>query len=700
MSEIKKVIVFRSRLAFFFILFFGGAIVYRIAVIQWIQAPKWQALKEEKLMDYRSVPATRGNIYSDNGSLLATSIPYYKVCMDPTVCEDKPFKAGIDSLAMLLSRYFGDMTPAGYRQKITKARREGKRYVVLSTESINYQGRKQMSAWPIFREGKNKGGAIFEKVERRFLPFGNLARRTIGFVNEDRKGAGLEFTFNNVLGGTDGKALFRKMSGGNWRPIHDDTEVRPEDGLDIMTTLDVNIQDVATASLERHLKAHDADFGCVVLMEVETGEIKAMANLGKTASGDYIENYNYAVGWQTEPGSTFKLASMIALSEETGFTLSDTVNTFSGAFKFYDRVMRDSKPEGYGVLTMKQAFAKSSNIAVSRKIMESFGSSPEAYLSYLEKMGLMDPVDFQIDGEVKPYFKSPDSKLWSGTTLPWMSIGYELKMTPLQMLTFYNAVANNGYRVQPILVKEIREAEHVRKTFEAKKGKSPICSERSLKLVRDMLEAVVDSGTADNIANVNYRIAGKTGTSQKLKDNNYTRTYTTTFAGYFPAERPKYSCIVIIDNPKGFHQYGSDVAAPVFREVADKIFSVDMDLHKPLEAGSIITETKPLPVIRGGYYNDLKYLCNYFGLAYHSEASVSGDWVRSSTNNNSVRLQPLLIQKQTVPNVEGMTLKDAFAILENMGWPVRYGGQGRVADMRPQPGTVYAPGQSIWLRLE
>ena len=339
----------RVRIAFLVICLFACAIVYKICSIQFVHGEKWKAISKERRIHYQPVFATRGNIYSDNESIMATSLPFYRVAFDPTIAETKVFNAGIDSLSMLLSRFYGDRSEEYYRRKIKNARLAGRQYIRLNSKQINYQDKKKMAKWPIFRSGKNKGGVIFEKVEKRFKPFGILAERTIGFINEDKNGAGLEFSFNGDLAGTNGEALFERIAGGS-KPIYDGTEVKPQHGYDIKTTIDINLQDVAENALYKALERTDAAYGTVILMEVKTGEIKAVANLGKTKGG-YIEDYNYAVGAQgrTEPGSTFKLASMMALFEfAPEVQLTDTVDTGDGRYKIKNTYMSDAKHGGYG----------------------------------------------------------------------------------------------------------------------------------------------------------------------------------------------------------------------------------------------------------------------------------------------------------------------------------------------------------------
>lgn len=681
------------------IFLFAVAIVVKIADIQFVEGKKWAQIAEDIGLQYKKVKATRGNIYSDNGSLMATSLPFYKIAMDPSIPSDKIFKYGLDSLAYLLSAHFQDRSPQEYKRRINDARVKKKQYLVLNAQQINYQEKKVMSEWPIFRKGRHKGGVIFEKVDKRFRPFATLGFRTIGFINKNGNSRGLEYSFNDLLSGTDGEALYQKMAGGNWKPIYDGTEVPSQQGFDIETTIDINLQDVSESALLRALKMHDADYGCVIVMEVQTGEIKAISNLSRVEEGKYWEEYNYAVASQgsTEPGSTFKLASMIALFEDTNLSLGDSIETGKGQHKFYDRVMRDAKPGGYGKITVQQAFEKSSNIAVSKMVDHHFGLNPQRYIDYIASMGLTKPLGFQMIGEGLPKVKSPDDKSWSGTTLPWMSIGYEVELTPLHTLAFYNAVANEGKMIQPIIVKRAFKADKVKEVYEAGVIKEKICSDETLEKVKIMLKGVVERGTADNIKNSHYSIAGKTGTSLILKNGRYTRNYYTSFAGYFPADRPRYSCIVVINDPKGFQQYGSDVAAPVFKEIADKIYARDIEMHPPFPTEAIAT-SEGLPVIKAGMHEDLKLICNILGISNSSENQTE-EWVKVSNNNNSVVWEPNGLDLDKVPDVKGLTLKDALYMLENKGLRVEYQGKGRVVNQSQVPGSKTIKGSIITIKL-
>ena len=699
--NIKRSILFRVRIAFLLTSAIGMAIFYKITQVQFVDGDKWRQMSEDIHLQYRPVKATRGNIYSEDGSLLATSLPFYRVVLDPSISSEERFRNGIDSLATLLAGYYKDKSATQYKRIISDARNSGKKYLIINRKQIGYQEKLAMMKWPIFRDGRLGGGVIFEKVDQRYRPFRSLAGRTVGFLNEDDYGVGLEYSFNEFLQGRNGEALFQKIAGGSWKPLHDAEDIKPTDGFDIVSTLDINIQDVAESALLRQLINKDANFGSVIVMEVATGHIKALANLEKNKSGNgYGENYNYAVGEQglTEPGSTFKLISMMALLEEGKISLRDSIDTGEGVFKFYDRSMSDAKHGGFGRITVREAFEKSSNIGISRLVNEQFGVAPVKFMNYITKVGLDNPVGFQLKGEGVPYFKTPGTKNWYGTTLPWMSIGYELKVTPLQTLTLYNAIANDGKMVKPLIVKQITKGSHVEESFDTEVLNKQIASKKTIENLKSLLEGVVENGTARNIKNNDYRIAGKTGTAQKLVDGRYTQTYYTSFVGYFPADNPKYSAIIVIDSPKGFQAYGGDISAPVFKEIADKIHAQDLKLNLDK---TLVKNNTPysgdLPFIQAGWTEDVQMLCNRFGISNHYQEQEK--WVRSKVTNKSIQWVTNRINEKQVPDVTGMALRDALYILENNGLRVLFSGKGRVKSQSLPTGSTILPNSTIKITL-
>ncbi|MBJ6109647.1 PASTA domain-containing protein [Hymenobacter sp. BT523] len=703
-GSVKKSIVTRVRLAFLGVAVFSCAIFWKATKIQFQEGSKWRALEQERRISYLPVPATRGTIYAGDGkSIMATSLPFYRVAWDPGVVDDDLFRAEVDSLAWHLSHFFGDRSVQEYKRRLKNAHDGKARYIRLNSRQINFQEKKQLANWPIFRAKRNRGGAIFEKVDKRFRPFGGLAQRTIGFVNEERHGAGLEYTYEQSLAGKAGEALFERVPGGV-KPVYDGTEIKPQPGYDVQTTLDINLQDVAENALYKSLVDNNAQYGCVILMEVATGEIKAVANLGKASDDTYKEDYNYAFADQgrTEPGSTFKLASMMALFEaRPAITLEDMVDTGNGRMYVGGAVKSDS--HGYGRITVQQVFEKSSNIGVAKLVDKYFAGNPTEYTDYLKKFGLDKPLGFQMAGEARPYVKDPADRSWSRTSLTTMSIGYELKLAPLQTLAFYNAVANGGVKVQPMIVREIKVADQVIQHNETKVLNPKICSDATLAKVKAMMEGVVLAGTARSIRPKDYSIAGKTGTAWKFKNGQYTKTYSTSFCGYFPADKPKYSCIVVVDSPRNGRIYGADVAAPVFREVADKCMARDLLSQRPLLAKARLNKSH-VPLVRAGMQDELALVCQKLGLAGNTQATGGEEWVRAASDTafhaRTVALVVNPVQTGRVPLVRGLTRRDALFLLENRGLHVRALGTGRVKEQSLTVGTPIKRGDLITLTLE
>lgn len=693
--NIKKSILIRVRLAFLAVVVFAICVAAKVGHIQFVEGEKWVKMGNDITFDYKTVKATRGNIYSDNGSLLATSLPFYKVAMDPTLVKDDIFKEGIDSLSYLLARYYKDRSATDYKRMIRDARETNRQYLVLNKKQINYQAKKEMSSWPIFREGRLRGGVLFEKIDVRYRPFSHLSRRTIGFVNENGNGAGLEYSFENALAGQDGEALFQKIAGGAWKPVFDANNIKAVNGLDIQTTLDINLQDVAETALYEAMKSHDADEGTVIVMEVKTGEIKAISNLSRDG-GDYVEKFNHAVGGSYEPGSTYKLVTMMALLEETDLKLTDMVETGNGEYTFYKHKVRDHDDGGYGTITVQRAFEVSSNIAMAKLADKYFGLKPQKFVDYADKLKLSKPLGLQITGESTPKIPRPKDKDWSGITLPWMAYGYGFEMSPMHTLALYNAVANDGVMIKPIIVKRVMKADNTIEEFEAEVLNSRICSRRTLDQLHLLLEGVVDQGTASNLKNSHYRIAGKTGTAQTLENGKYTKRVLTSFVGYFPSHAPKYTAIVLIKNPRGIYQYGNSVAGPVFKRIADNIYSRDLQLHTAMEKSPLL-ETGVFPTIRAGRQEELTMLCNELGVSNHS--TTEDEWIKAVKNGNAVVWRKNPIIKGLVPDVQGMTMRDAIYLLEKSGLHVSVKGNGRVSQQSLQPGTRISKGARIYLQL-
>ena len=692
--NIKKEILFRVRIAFIIIAIVSIAIIYSIIDLQFNQGEYWESKSKDINLSYLKIKASRGNILSDDGSILATSLPFYKVAFDPSIPSEELFINKIDSLSYLLSIFFKDKSKDLYKNILENSRKNGNRYLLVNRRKVDYQEKKIISQWPIFRDGRLKGGIIFEKIDERYRPFSKLGYRTIGSVDENNRGTvGIEYSFNSYLTGEDGEALHQKIAGNYWKPIYDGTEKSPKNGYDIFTTINVNLQDITEHVLLKGLIRNDADYGCVILMDVETGDIKSISNLSKNENGNYVEVYNYAIQGMHEPGSTFKLASLLAYLEDSNSSIFDSIDTGEGEMKFYSEIMKDHKPGGYGKITIKEVFENSSNIGIAKMIDNQFKDEPENYLEYLNNFGFNKNFDFQIFGSAIPSIKSINDSAWSNLSLPWIAHGYEIMLTPLHTLSFYNAIANDGIYVNPRIVKEIRRANQVIKKIDNLE-KFKISSSNSIKIATKLLEGVVQNGTANNINNSYYKIAGKTGTTKKVLNGKYVNKYYTSFAGFFPSENPKYSCIVVIDNPKKYRIYGSDVAAPVFREIADKIFLSDKNYFKEIKSDELPIS---FPMIRSGYREDLINISNNLGLSNHSESE--NDWVKTKVIDNSIFWEGINLNSNLIPNVIGMTLKDAIYLLESRGLEVSFSGRGRVKKQTIPPGKLLKNYKKIKINL-
>lgn len=694
--------------------------LYQLAVIE---APKWRAKSDSLFVKFVDVRADRGNILADDGSLLATSLPYFDVHFDAKAegLTDEVFMQNVDSLALLLSTHVHtEFTPGAYRDWLISLRNapdntRGIRYWPIA-EKVPYHKMMLIKDFPLFRLGRHKGGAIIEQRPQRERPFKMLAQRTIGYVREGAMPVGLEGQWDNVLGGSLGKQMMLRVPGDVYIPINDYAEIEPKAGDDIVTTLDINIQDAAENALLRACQRHDADHGCAIVMEVKTGKIRAMANIGRTPDG-WWETYNYAVGQRVEPGSMFKLASFMAMLED-GYLddFEEKVPVHKGKVKIYKEELIDAEPHGMDTMTVQQVFENSSNVGTATLVMKHYGSKPSAFLERLEDFGLYLPTGVEVGGEEEPYIKSPGDKKsdWSGTTLPWMSIGYELLLTPLQMLQFFNAVANDGRMMKPYIVQRIEQYGETVKEFPPTVVKRSIASRSTIKKAKQLLEAVVQNGTARKIDPKFYRIAGKTGTAQlnyhKFKAQAGIR-HQAAFCGYFPAEDPVYSCIVVVSEPKQGGYHGAEVAAPVFRQIADKCYAMKAELHPPINAQPKpdTVRTAQLPNIDAGLTDDVKDALRWLKLDWH-EPNASGsffssskektaDWVVLKAQNDTLHMLNRLVSEKTVPSVVGMGLKDAIYLLENRGCRVRAEGVGKVVRQSIAPGTN-AKGQTVVVWLE
>lgn len=692
--------MWRVHLVYFFMALLAITIVLKVLHIQFVEGEHWAELARSATVRYQDIEAARGDIYDQGGQLLATSLPVYEIRMDTSrdVIPDEVFRQDLDSLALALSMLFQDRSPARYRSELNQARARQDRYFLVK-RNVSYHELIQLRQFPIFRLGRFRGGLIIEERSRREMPYKRLAARTIGY---EREGVyvGLEGAYRHYLEGTDGKRLVQRISGGHWMPISDENEIRPENGMDVITTLHTRIQDITHHALEKSLQRFRADHGTAVVMEVSTGKIRAISNLSLSDRGTYEESYNHAVGESTEPGSTFKLASMIAILEAGVARPGDTLHTGDGSIRYANHTMRDVREGGHGSITLQEAFAYSSNVGLSMAVVEGFKDKPQAFVDHLRAMRLDQPLGLEISGEGRPQIKDANDPAWSAVSLPWMAIGYEVSITPLQILSLYNAVANNGRMMKPMFVEEIRHTGRTIQQFRPTVLQRSIASSSTIRSLRDMLADVVEYGTGSNIRNPHYAIAGKTGTAQVAQTGGTgyrsagRATYRASFAGYFPADNPRYSIIVVVHGPKGWIYTGSQVAAPVFREIADKIFAMEMampDSLLPRYAGA------RLPAFRAAHVDDLREI--YATLDRRFRPTGGQTWVSAGLRDDTLRISEKNWIENLVPEVTGMSLRDALYVLENAGMRVRFNGQGTVRRQSPGPGNRINPGGVIYLEL-
>ncbi len=700
----QKQLRVRAMLVYVGVVVFAAAIAVRLFQIQLVEGDKWRAKAESVATAWRTVQPERGHIYSEDGRLLATSVPEYDVRMDLATdgLTDERFNANIDSLTWHLATLFADRTQEEYRRDLVDARHRKERYFLVKRRASHTQVQ-ALRGFPLFRDGRFKSGLVTEKRLVRMRPFGRLAARSVGYVLRDSSALaiGLEGGYNKWLSGVTGRRLERRLAGGVWMPMDDGEGVDPQPGSDIHTTIDVNLQDVADAALERQLRKHGAQYGCVVVMEVATGYIKAISNLTRTDDSTYVESMNYAVGSATEPGSTFKLASLMVGLEEGLIHPEDTMDTHRGRVRYYDRIMRDAHEDLYGKMTVRRSFELSLNTGISLAVTKAYGKDPKRFIDGLKRLHLNEATGIMIPGEPVPILHGPGEKGWSGVSLPWMSIGYEVGLTPLQTLSFYNAVANGGRMMQPQMVSHVSRNGRTTEEFAPRVLNERICSDKTLATARELLRAVVDTGTAMNLKGAHFPIAGKTGTAQLLRNGSYKQhglSYQASFVGYFPADAPKYSCIVVVNGPTQSGIYGNVVAGPVFKEIADKIYSNRLELQQEtLLAHAVGPRT---PVSMSGHAADLRVALTELNVPFAVEGE--SEWMSTEAGDSLVVVRPRKVPSDAldlVPNVLGMGLKDALYILENRGLQVRVQGNGMVKRQSLAPGTRAFQGSTIVIEL-
>ncbi|CAM1373567.1 Penicillin-binding protein [Tenacibaculum litopenaei] len=668
---IKKSILNKLYVVVVLMTLFLVVIVFRIINLQYIEGDKYRRLAKQNTVKNDTIFANRGNVYAADGNLLATSMSKFTIRMDVVTVKQSIFEKNIRALSDSLSNMLGK--PSSYYQdKLRQAQQRKNRYLLIA-RNVGYNDYAKMKTFPIFNLGMFKGGFIAEQQTVRVHPIGKIAERTIGY-DDYRGGAGIEGAFASFMQGENGWRLKEKIAKGQWKPINDGNEKEPVDGHDVITTIDVNVQDITHHALLKQLEKFNAEHGCAVVMEVKTGKIRAISNLGRTSKGTYYEKRNYAVWESHEPGSTFKLASLMVALEDRVIDTSAIVDCEKGKIFINNRKVEDSKPGGHGKISLARVFEVSSNVGIVKTIRKYYDRKPKKFTNRIKKFGLDQLTGVKIKGEGKPYIPNPSEKSWHPISLEWMAWGYGVSLTPLQTLAFYNAVANDGKLVKPYFVKELRTGNKVDKSFGTVVLSDKIASQTTLNKVRKIMENTVKKGTAKNIYSPNFSMAGKTGTAKKwipakrdeqgklIQAGHYSSAkYVASFAGFFPAKNPKYSCIVVIHEPKkALGYYGSKVAAPVFKEIAHKIYT-----STPID-NQLVNDTISYAGLEKDYQKYYKKLSKY---------------------------------KTIMPNVIGMSGMDAIALLENMGMKVKFSGMGRVKEQSVENGIKLKKGTTIYLKL-
>jgi cell division protein FtsI (penicillin-binding protein 3) len=666
MAVEDKNISYRIYLVAFAIFLMAIAIAIKLTNIQWVEGDYYRKLAKERTVKNFVIPANKGNIYSADGSLLATSIPNYEIRFDAVAPKSEAFEKNVKSLSDSLSILLGKPSYF-FLNEFRKARANKNRYFLVARD-LSYTEYMKIKSFPLFSLGAYKGGIIVEQETVREHPIGKIAERTIGYERKTPSGIadgkGIEWAFRKYLNGKDGKILKQKIAKGQWKPIRDVNEVDPQDGYDVISTIDVFIQDIAHHALLKQLTDYEADHGCVVVMETKTGKIKAISNLGRAGDGSYYETTNYAVAESHEPGSTYKLVDLMVLLDDKKIDTSAVFDSYGGVIKYSGKSVRDSHEGGYGKISLARGFEVSSNTVMVQAVYNNYKNNPSEFVNHLNKYGLNKSLGLPIKGEGKPFVPQPSDKNWSNLSLPWMAFGYGVSITPLQTLTFYNAVANNGVMVKPQFVSEIKEWNRTIKKYNTEVMNQKICSQETILKLHAVLENVVKRGTGSKLYSKDFSMAGKTGTAQVnySKNGGSEKYYASSFVGYFPADKPKYSCIVVVHKPSTANNnyYGADVAGPVFKRIAQKIFT---------DAPST---------------NEIKDINRK---------------ILKQENSYETYVKKSQKQQLSIPNLKGMSGMDAVALLGNLGVRVKVVGVGKVKKQSIQPGENLAKNTTIILEL-
>lgn len=680
------------------------AVVGKIAYMQFIAPTDTTAVD----IAYReeTIEAIRGDIMARDGRPMATSVPYYQIRMDCVVPNEDTFKKYIDDLSVSLAEFFKNKSAKKYKEELVKARKDGKRYKALGNRLVDYTELAQIKKFPILKLGANRGGIIVEQKYRRNNPYGRLAYRTIGFINTEGVGVGIEGSCDYYLKGTPGKQTIQKMLGGEWRPVTGVEGVAPKDGYDILTTIDIEIQEAAEKALREQLaKGMGIEGGTAIVMEVATGAVRAIANMKKMGDS-YDESYNYGIGDATEPGSVFKLMTLVSLLEDGYVTLEDPIDGGNGKWSYGGHTYSDT--HAYGMMDVKTALAKSSNVAFAKLAVTYYEGKEQQYVDRLNSMKVGERFNLDIQGEGRASIYGPSDAMWSRSSLSSMAIGYATLLTPLHTLAFYNAIANDGKMMKPYFIENYQENGEIVKNFGPQVMSGSICSKETAREARRALRHVVEIGTGRFMNNSKFKIAGKTGTSRiafggKIGyEKNGFRRYQASFAGFYPADNPKYSAIVVLysGETRG-NFYGGSWAGPVFKQIADHIYSTSSNWEPVLDGNS---KNVPAPEVAAGRLDAQSKVLAELGVEFTkvdiNERNMSG-WAKfSKDTSGNLAASNFSTDNDSLANVVNMGLKDAVYLLENSGYKVKFEGYGKVVAQEPAPGSKLPEGSTVILKLK
>ena len=702
--DVKRDILWRVYLSFILIVLVCILIIGKAFYIQQVQGKYWRSLSDSLHQRIIEIPAARGTIYSEDGQMLSTNIPQFDIYIDFRVSplHEKSgllFRTHIDSLSLSLADLFKDKSAEKYKEELTQAYEASVGNYELR-KKISYREYLQLVKFPLFKLGRYKSGMIAEEKNIRLNPYENIGYRTIGLARDENK-VGLEKSYDTVLNGRNGRQLVRAIAGGVTVPVQEgEFEIAPETGKDIVSTIDVFIQEVTEKALMNMMLKNEAQTGVAIVMEVKTGKIKAIANLGKVGEGKYAEDLNYAIT-PTEPGSTFKLVTLLSALEDGKVNLNSRVNLEGGTWKVAGQTVYDSEKHGKFDASVLEAFEESSNVGMAKIAMAHYSNNVNVYFKHLTKLRLDSTSGIDLVGERQPRLVKPGSRLWGPTTLPWMAFGYNIEITPLQTLNLYNSIANNGVMMRPYLVNSIQEEGKKIKSFYPTVYNAQLCKPSTVKDLRTALEGVCINGTAKKLfVNSLYKVAGKTGTAKVANGNKgYGEgIFQSSFAGYFPADNPQYTIVVIIKNkPHAANFYGASVAGPVFKEIADRLYSTY--IQNKLDIAPVFAVKDSSLFNYSISKTSLQTIAKQLSIAYQDSSIASNNWIQLEGKGKNLKAATQVFSDTTMPNMTGMKLQDALWLCEKKGLLVKCVGKGKVVKQSIAQGETIIKGQQIQIDL-